>query len=277
MSDENTLVNAVDAAESSLDSSYESNGQDDSAEQESAGQDSAPKESEAAQEQAAPAQPAAKTFTQDEVNAINKRERLAYERRLEEKMQEYQRSYGQQNQQANQHQQAQAELDPQAQIVYQAIQAYEQQKEQTRIAQESARQTDERNVEIQQIYEDEQRSLTAAAARYADYAEIVQDPTLPVSTPMRDAIALTGNAGDFWYNVAKNHRAELEKIRSLPQHRQVTEILRLEGRLSAGNPIKTSSAPQPMKAAQDSRAELANRSENGVDGAFLDDFKKFAG
>jgi len=201
----------------------------------------------------APATPEEKLFTQSDLNKINAREKEKYRQRLQQELaqiqQQYQQMYGQPSPQVNtaQPQNPLSDFEQQMQI-YHAKQ------------------------KLQEILANEQRSIQQAAQKYEDFTDYVNDPNLPVSSAMREAIALTGNPGDFWYTVAKNHRSELDRIASLPPVMQQAEILRLEGRLSAGTQTKVTAAPQPLNVEQDSRVDVSSNRRSSVDEAHLEDF-----
>jgi hypothetical protein len=83
-----------------------------------------------------------------------------------------------------------------------------------------------------------------ARERYEDFDEVVNDPAVPISPVMADAIVASNAGHEVAYFLGKNKK-EAARIASLSPLAQVMEIARLEGRLTA--PKRASTAPVPPR------------------------------
>lgn len=85
------------------------------------------------------------------------------------------------------------------------------------------------------------------ASRVPDFHEKVNDPSLPVTGPMRDQILASDNGPQVAYYLA-THRSEAAQIAGLTSEREVARAIgRIEGRLSVPPPRKVTQAPTPIK------------------------------
>lgn len=83
-----------------------------------------------------------------------------------------------------------------------------------------------------------------ARARYADFDDVVSDPTTPITPLMADAIVASAVGHEVAYYLGRN-KQEAARIANLPPLRQAMEIARLEGKVA--NPRRASSAPPPPR------------------------------
>lgn len=97
----------------------------------------------------------------------------------------------------------------------------------------------------------EQTRVESFATRQAEFAKstpdfedkVLRDPTLPITTGMRDVIIDSPNGPELAYWLATN-RAEAEKIARLPPHLAALEMGRIEGRIEVQKAAKAA-APRP--------------------------------
>lgn len=90
--------------------------------------------------------------------------------------------------------------------------------------------------------------VTAAAEKYPDYADVVEnDVTLPFDEVMAAAIKTTENGPDIAYHLATN-RAELTRIAALPPVAKLVELGKLGATLATPPPprAKPPAAPAPI-------------------------------
>ena len=88
-----------------------------------------------------------------------------------------------------------------------------------------------------------QQKFSAASKKYDDFIEVVTSPDVPISIPMRDAIADSEHGGEVAYYLG-NHIDEADRISRLSPVQQVREILKLETKLTVvPAPTKT---PPPI-------------------------------
>ncbi len=91
---------------------------------------------------------------------------------------------------------------------------------------------------------DEQREV--ALEKYGDFEQVAENPAVPVSYPMRDAIMASPIGADILYHLGGNI-SEAKRIFKLPDLLQAKEIGRIEAELTANPPSrKTSTAPTPI-------------------------------
>lgn len=119
-----------------------------------------------------------------------------------------------------------------------ARQQYEQQAYQHQVRQQQQRADYSQRVENVNI---------TGSSKYADYEDVVvNNHTLPISPVMADAISLTDVSADIAYHLGKNQQ-EAARIYQLPPPVQIMEIARLEQKLKAPAPKKTTNAPAPIE------------------------------
>lgn len=162
--------------------------------------------------------PAPKTFTQDELDAILEK-RLARERRAWER----------QTQQPNV-QPVSDGFDAEGNPLTpeQIIQQYE-----------ASRQQDS----IREAYSEREE---AALEKYPDFQQIAYNPNLPITNDMALAIQASDQGPDVLYWLGSNPK-EAARLSKLPAFQQAKEIGRIEERLTTNPPAKkTTSAPPPI-------------------------------
>lgn len=79
-----------------------------------------------------------------------------------------------------------------------------------------------------------------------DFADVISDESLPVTTAMVDALFSVEKGPEILYHLA-NNTAELYRIAELSPFAQAVEIGRLEARFSMPKPKTSSNAPPPVK------------------------------
>lgn len=91
-----------------------------------------------------------------------------------------------------------------------------------------------------------QERVEAAVERYDDFEEVTSNPNLRISPVMAEAIVASDVGPDVAYYLGVNPK-EAERISKLPPFLQVKEIGRLEAKVMAEPPAKkSSSAPPPI-------------------------------
>jgi hypothetical protein len=91
-----------------------------------------------------------------------------------------------------------------------------------------------------------QAQLSKGAEKYADFYEVVTDPSLPVTGTMAAAMAEAENGADVAYYLGTNPK-EAQRIASLSPTRQAIEIGKIEAKLSAQPVTEATKAPPPIK------------------------------
>jgi len=175
----------------------------------------------------------AKTFTQEELDAIVGK-RLAREQRKWEREQALRASQTQPE--------APAELPPADQ--FDSVEAYAEalalKKAQELVAQ---RENQRRHLETHNRFLER---VEEAMDRYDDYTQVVENPSLAITPVMAETIRASEIGPDVAYYLGSNPR-EAEKIAALPPFLQPREIGKLEAKLAANPPVKkTTSAPPPI-------------------------------
>lgn len=89
-----------------------------------------------------------------------------------------------------------------------------------------------------------QAKLTPAAQKYADFADVALDETLPIAPPTAAFIGESELGGDIAYYLGKN-RDEAEKIAAMSPAAQYRELVKIEQKLTA--PPKPTKAPAPIE------------------------------
>lgn len=80
--------------------------------------------------------------------------------------------------------------------------------------------------------------------KYTDFADVAFDKTVPITDVMADAILTSDVGPEVSYFLGKN-RDEAARISRLNPIQQVREIAKIETRIAAGAPSKTTAAPPP--------------------------------
>ena len=179
------------------------------------------------------AEVAAKTFTQEELDAIVGK-RLAREQRKWEREQVLRAS---QTLPA-----APAELPPADQ--FESVDAYAE----ALAAKKAEELLASREIQRQQL-ETQARYLERvdeAIEKYDDFKQVVENPALHITPVMADTIRTSDVGPDVAYYLGSNPR-EAERIAGLPPFLQAKEIGKLEAKLVSNPPVKkTTSAPPPI-------------------------------
>ena len=177
-----------------------------------------------------PEQPPAKTFTQEEVDAIaakaRAREQRKYERELAARLAE-----------AQARQQPPAP-PPEQQPPDQPVDAWQ-------LAERIANQREalKREEDVLAAYQEREES---ARDKYDDFEQVVRNPSLPITVDMAAAIREAENGPEIAYWLG-THPAEAARIAKLSLHGQARAIGNIETKLLTDPPVKkTTSAPPPI-------------------------------
>ena len=180
-------------------------------------------------------QPAAKTFTQEELDAaIGKR--LAREQRKWEREQQARFAEMQTKQRVP------AELPPVDQ--FETPEAYAEALAEKR-AQELIRQREDakRQAEIAEAYADKEEE---ARSKYEDFEQVAYNPNLPITNVMAETIQHSEIGPELAYYLGSNPK-DAERISRMTPLAQAKEIGKIEAKLAAEPPVKrTTSAPAPI-------------------------------
>jgi hypothetical protein len=179
-------------------------------------------------------QPAAKTFTQDELDA-------AIGKRLAREQRKWEREQAQRAAEA-QAKQAPAELPPADQ--FESTEAYAEalaeRKAQELLARREAEKIQSETIEAYHDREEEART------KYDDFEQVAYNPNLRITNVMAETIQSSEVGPDVAYYLGSNPK-EADRISKLAPFLQAKEIGRIEAKLVA-EPVtkKTSSAPAPI-------------------------------
>ena len=174
---------------------------------------------------------AAKTFTQEELDAIVGK-RLAREQRKWER---------EQHQKSQQPAVPRGELNPENFETTEAyVEALAAQKAQDLLNQ---RQAQQQKQELEAGYREKEE---AAYDKYDDFEEVAYNPRLPITDAMAEAIQSSDVGPDVAYYLGSNPK-EAARIAQLSPIQQAREIGKIEVKLTTTPPVKkTSSAPAPI-------------------------------
>ena len=184
-----------------------------------------------ATEAAKPEEKPAKTFSQEELDAMVGK-RLARERRKWEREQ----SLKVKPDSASSAALPDREADPDAYAEALA----------TRKAEEllAKREAEREQMALLEAYHDREE---AAREKYDDFEQVAYNPSLPITTVMAQTIQASDLGPDLAYYLGANPK-EADRISRLPQFLQAKEIGRIEARLADNPPVKkTTNAPPPIK------------------------------
>jgi hypothetical protein len=112
--------------------------------------------------------------------------------------------------------------------------------------QKDAESNAKQQTEVERQTELKHELINAGESKYADFEEVVNGSKAEISNAAWFAILETSNSADILYHLAKNDE-EAKKFAALSPYAQAKEIGKLEDRLSAKPPLKTSNAPEPIK------------------------------
>lgn len=193
----------------------------------------------------------AKTFTQEEVNAIVAKEKSKVERKAQR---ERDRAVAEAASRQQPIAPAQAPLKPTpdkfttTEDYVEALAAYKAEEivgkkltDLQKQGQEAMRQRQQH--EAQSAFRERE---DAAREKYADFDEVAYNPALPITDAMAETIQQADNGTDLAYYLGKNP-SEAARIAKLSPFLQAKELGRLEAKLPASVPAKkVSAAPEPF-------------------------------
>ena len=176
------------------------------------------------------AKPAAKTFTQEEVDELISK-RLAREQRKWERKQVKQPA-------------AAPPKDIPPADSFESPEAYAEalaaKKAEELLAQ---RETQRRQAEVLEAYQDREEQ---AREKYDDFEQVAYNPSLRITNVMAETIQASDVGPDVAYYLGSNPK-EADRISRLSPFLQAKEIGKIEARLVADPPVKrTTAAPQPI-------------------------------
>jgi len=176
----------------------------------------------------------AKSFTQEELDAIVGK-RLAREQRKWER---------DQAQRLAEQQARQPAAPPPAPDDYENAQVYAEalaeRKAQELLAQREAA---KQQAQILDAYHEKEED---ARSRYEDFEQVAYNPNLPVTDVMAQSIQASDIGPEVIYHLGSNPK-EAHRIASLPPILQAKEIGKIEAKLASNPPVKkTSTAPAPI-------------------------------
>lgn len=175
----------------------------------------------------------AKTFSQEEVDALVAKRLAKEQRKWERKLQ----------------QPATPAVPPVPREVppadqFESVEAYAQALAEKR----AAELVQQREVQQQQaqVLESHRDREEAAREKYDDYEDVVYNPKLPITPIMAQTIQASDMGPDVAYYLGTNPK-EAERIARMPAIAQAKEIGKLEAKIASGPPVKkTTSAPSPI-------------------------------
>lgn len=100
--------------------------------------------------------------------------------------------------------------------------------------------------EAAKLHEGYVKQTEQARQAYDDFDDVVQDPDLPISKAMAEAIMRSNNGADVAYYLGKNP-AEAARLANLDPFSAAVEIGRIAATVVRPQPRKTSNAPPPIQ------------------------------
>ena len=100
--------------------------------------------------------------------------------------------------------------------------------------------------EVAKLHEGYTKQTEQARQAYDDFDDVVQDPDLPISQAMAEAIMRTKGGADVAYYLGKNP-AEAVRLANLDPFSAAVEIGRIAATVVRPQPRKTSNAPPPIQ------------------------------
>ena len=100
--------------------------------------------------------------------------------------------------------------------------------------------------EVAKLHESYTKQTEQARQAYEDFDDVVQDPDLPISQAMAEAIMRSSNGADVAYYLGKNPD-QAARIASLDPFSAAVEIGRIAATVVRPQPRKTSNAPPPIQ------------------------------
>jgi hypothetical protein len=111
---------------------------------------------------------------------------------------------------------------------------------------ENAKTKASQQTEAQRINERQQALIEKGETKFEDFEDVIKSDTNEYSRAAYLAALESDISAEILYHLAKNPE-EGKRIASLPAYAQAKEIGKLEDKLSAKKPVKTSNAPEPIK------------------------------
>lgn len=173
-----------------------------------------------------------RTFTQEELDKIVGAEKAKLERKLKREL----------AQQAAEPQAPAAPPRPdQFTTAEEYVEALADYKAEQKVAE---RETQQQRKQLDSTYADREED---ARTKYADFQEVVYDPTLRITNEMAEVVKESDIGPEIFYHLGKNPD-EAARIARLSPLAQAREIGKIEAALAANPSVKkTSSAPEPIK------------------------------
>lgn len=178
-----------------------------------------------------------KTFTQEEVDALVQKRLLKEERKVTRRVEQQLR---------NQAQQAAIQREPER-TEFRDDEAYRQ----AQIEHLAEKRAAEKIAEHERASEAERRNESfiekaeKATERYADFQEVVSNPSLSINSDMAEFISESEHGADVAYYLGK-HPMKAAQIAQMSPIKAAMELTRLEAEVSAKPAVKTSNAPAPI-------------------------------
>ena len=175
----------------------------------------------------------AKTFSQEEVDALVAKRLAKEQRKWERKLQ----------------QPATPAVPPVPREIppadqFESVEAYAQALAEKRAAElVQQREAQQQQAQVLESHRDREES---AREKYDDYEDVVYNPKLPITPIMAQTIQASDMGPDVAYYLGTNPK-EAERIARLPAIAQAKEIGKLEAKIASAPPVKkTTSAPSPI-------------------------------
>ena len=175
----------------------------------------------------------AKTFSQEEVDALVAKRLAKEQRKWERKLQ----------------QPATPAVPPVPREIppadqFESVEAYAQALAEKRAAElVQQREVQQQQAQVLESHRDREES---AREKYDDYEDVVYNPKLPITPIMAQTIQASDMGPDVAYYLGTNPK-EAERIARLPAIAQAKEIGKLEAKIASAPPVKkTTSAPSPI-------------------------------
>lgn len=174
----------------------------------------------------------AKTFSQEEVDALVAKRLAKEQRKWERKLQ----------QPAPAVSPVPREIPPADQ--FESVEAYAHALAEKRAAElVQQREVQQHQAQVLESHRDREES---AREKYDDYEDVVYNPKLPITPIMAQTIQASDMGPDVAYYLGTNPK-EAERIARLPAIAQAKEIGKLEAKIASAPPVKkTTSAPSPI-------------------------------
>lgn len=175
----------------------------------------------------------AKTFSQEEVDALVAKRLAKEQRKWERKLQ----------------QPATPAVPPVPKEIppadqFESVEAYAQALAEKRAAElVQQREVQQQQAQVLESHRDREES---AREKYDDYEDVVYNPKLPITPIMAQTIQASDMGPDVAYYLGTNPK-EAERIARMPAIAQAKEIGKIEAKLTSSPPVKrTTSAPTPI-------------------------------